>query len=653
MGQHSIQTVGRLVDVFENEERVPEIRSVGRAQHRGHETEATTGETPFASTALGPGERQGERRSTRECLSEGVAFGAVEAAGQIARHHRSVEGDQSEPLHHLVQEGREIRVPYVGAWPSRQAAPVESRQQAKQTVPAAGEDDRPDVRIVGQRMKGPQAFVVVTREETAPAAQIGRGHRLVAERPQGVHPDVQAFGVDRPRQRGDSDAVAGMDRRRPSNATPRQEFGLPVALSFRHRSSRPLKLAQHSCALRYDSSMVAPIVPRIEAIKVKNYRALRDLHLDKLTPLSVLVGPNGSGKSTVFDVFAFLSECFSDGLRRAWDRRGRFRELRTRGQGGPIVIELKYREQPKTPLITYHIEIDEAGSGPVLKTEWLRWKRKSYGAPFRFLDFAQGQGSVIEGETPDQDARRVPERLDSPDVLAVNALGQLARHPRVSSLRRFITGWHLSYLSGDSARGVPEAGPQEHLSQSGDNLPNVVQFLKEQHPSSLNEILEILRNRIPRLENVDATILEDGRLLLRFKDAPFDAPILAKNVSDGTLKMLAYLTLLNDPERPPLIGIEEPENFLHPRLLQGLAEECREASATTQLMVTSHSPQLVNGLRPDEVWILDRDDRGFTAAKRVAAIPGVSAFVKEGALLGDLWMEGYLVTGEPLATASA
>ncbi len=107
---------------------------------------------------------------------------------------------------------------------------------------------------------------------------------------------------------------------------------------------------------------------------------------------------------------------------------------------------------------------------------------------------------------------------------------------------------------------------------------------------------------MPRLERVDADIMADGRLLLQVKDAPFEQPILAKLASDGTLKMLAYMTLLYDPESPPLIGIEEPENHLHPRLLQELAEECREASSRAQLMVTTHSPLLVNGLRPDEVW---------------------------------------------------
>jgi predicted ATPase len=389
-------------------------------------------------------------------------------------------------------------------------------------------------------------------------------------------------------------------------------------------------------------------VPRIEYLRVKNYRALRDLELKNITPLTVFLGPNGSGKSTIFDVFAFLSECFSVGLRKAWDRRGRFKELRTRGSEGFIVIELKYREKPGTPIITYHLAIGEKVKGPYVAEEWLRWKRVPRGAPFRFLDFKEGKGLVVTGDIPDEHDHRVEERLDSPEILAVSTLGQFARHPRVSALRRFITGWYLSYLSADNTRGTPEAGPQERLSITGDNLPNVIQYLKEQHPDRLDHILALLSSRVPRLERVQAELMADGRLLLQIKDAPFDRPILAKFASDGTLKMLAYLTLLYDPDPPQLIGIEEPENYLHPRLLPELAEECRNVTGRTQLMVTTHSPFFVNGLRANELWVLYRDIRGYTQAKKAEDMKGIKDFMNSGALLGHLWMEGYFDVGDPL-----
>jgi predicted ATPase len=398
--------------------------------------------------------------------------------------------------------------------------------------------------------------------------------------------------------------------------------------------------------------MSKPAVPRIEYLKICNYRAIKDLELKDITPLTVFLGPNGSGKSTIFDVFAFLSECFQFGLRRAWDKRGRFRELRTRGVEEPIVIELKYREKSNSPVITYHLAIDEdIKNGPYVAEEWLQWRRGSTGQPFRFLDFKKGSGKVITGDMPDRQDTRIEEQLNAPDVLAVNTLGQFTKHPRVSALRQFITGWYLSYLTADSTRGTPEAGSQERLSATGDNLPNVIQYLKEQHSQSLEKILVTLSKRIPKLERVEAEMMQDGRLLLQVKDAPFERPILAKFASDGTLKMLAYLTVLYDPDPPQLIGIEEPENQLHPRLLPELAGECRAASARSQLMVTTHSPFFIDALKPEEVWVLYRDEQGYTNAKRTSDMQGVKEFIANGVTLGNLWMENYFDVGDPLTNS--
>lgn len=394
-------------------------------------------------------------------------------------------------------------------------------------------------------------------------------------------------------------------------------------------------------------------IPRIEYFKVQNYRALHNLELKKITPLTVFLGPNGSGKSTIFDVFAFLSECFTESLRKAWDRRGRFRELRTRDSTGCIIIELKYRETSKSPLITYHLAIDEENNRPFIAEEWLQWRRGGQGKPFRFLDFKKGEGQVISGATPGKEGERITEQLASSELLAVNTLGQFAKHPRVSALRCFITGWYLSYLTADNTRSLSEAGAQERLSPTGDNLPNVIQYLKEQHPQRLEEILKTLSARIPRLEKVEALVMQDGRLLLEIKDAPFSHPILAKYASDGTLKLLAYLTVLFDPNPPQLVGIEEPENHLHPQLLPQLAGECRSASANTQLMITTHSPFFVDRLKPEELWVLYRDEKGFTQAKRTADMQGIKQFIENGSLLGSLWMEDFFDVGNPLKNAGA
>lgn len=407
-----------------------------------------------------------------------------------------------------------------------------------------------------------------------------------------------------------------------------------------------------------DSTVARPLrhtPPRVERVRIKNFRALKDVEFNELTPLTVLLGPNGSGKSTVFDVFAFLAECFTDGLRRAVGSRGdgSLRDLRSRDSAGPISLELTYREEYDGPskekpvAITYHLEIDEEKGRPVVSREWMHWKRRHPGAPFRFLDYERGQGVVVTGEVPEAQDRRLERRLTGPDILAVSTLGQLAENPRVRALRDFVTGWHLSHLSAKEMREIPSAGPQEHLSRTGHNLVNVIQYLQADHPARLEAIFATLRRRVPRIERVSPTPLPSGHLLLMVKDAPFTEAVQARYASDGTMKLLAYLVQLNDPSPPPLIGVEEPENFLHPKLLRELAEECDQAAGRTQLIVTTHSPFFIDALMPKQVWAMARGPDGYTKVERLAAMKGIPEMQTAGASLGQLWMENYFELGNP------
>jgi predicted ATPase len=394
---------------------------------------------------------------------------------------------------------------------------------------------------------------------------------------------------------------------------------------------------------------------RIERLYVKNYRALRELELADLTPMTVLLGPNGSGKSTVFDVFSFLSECIVDDLPRALDRRGQLRELRTRGSTGPIVFELECRQHPAGALATYHLAIDEADGHPFVAAEWVKWQEAGSGKArsHRILSFENGGGWVVQGGRLERDDDKQRFHLGDDDILAVGALGSFRSYPRIAALRRFMTSWYVSHLSAADARAQPEPGVHEHLSKTGDNLANVIQFLEQRHPKVLARILETLRRRIPRLESVHSEETSDRKLSLLLKDAPFADPILARFASDGTLTMLSYLVVLHDPDPPPLIGIEEPENYLHPRLLPELGEECRGATERSQLFVTTHSPFFLDAVQAPEVRILHRDEHGFTRATRASDIRGIPEFLANGATLGKLWLEGHFGVGDPLVRAGA
>ncbi len=401
-------------------------------------------------------------------------------------------------------------------------------------------------------------------------------------------------------------------------------------------------------------------MPHIQDITVKNYRVLKNVTLKGLQPLNVVLGPNGCGKSTLFDVFGFLGECLTVGVRKALEPRGKLTELMSRGERKPLVVELKYREsdfgapaREREPLITYHLEIDEDRGKPVVVREFLRWTRGSAGKPFNFLDITRGEGTVITGEQPEQTDQRRPVTLDDLTMPAIATFGQLAENPRVAGLRRFIGSWYLSYFVPDQARQVPGAGAQEHLSRTGENLPNVVQYLSEAHPDVLGDILSMMAERIPGLESVTSEQTIDGRLALRFKDGPFQDPFLSRFVSDGTLKMLAYLVMLVDPEPPALLCVEEPENGLHPKLLHVLAEEFRAhargdfESPRTQVLVSSHSPYFVDALQAEELWVMERSADGFATATRSDRLKGIPEFIHEGASLGSLWFEGQFRRGNP------
>ena len=386
----------------------------------------------------------------------------------------------------------------------------------------------------------------------------------------------------------------------------------------------------------------------IEEISVKNYRVLQNITLKDIKPFSVFLGPNGSGKTTFFDVIGFLSDCLTTNVKKALEKRGRFQEVISRDCGGQeIEIVIKYREArkagKKSPIITYTVAIALQNGSPIVSREALKWKRSPHGKPFNFLNFKNGEGEVISGEDPEITDNRISYKMDDPSSLAIKTIGQLSDNPRIASLRRFIEGWFLSYFIPDQARQLATAGAMEHLSREGDNISNVVQYLADEHRETLSEILKLLAKRIPKLEKVESEPTIDGRLALLFKDAPFSKPFLARFSSDGTLKLLAYLILLNDPNPPQLLCIEEPENGLHHRLLDPLSEELQAYAVRAQVFVSTHSPFFVNTIKDaKQLWIFQRDDKGYATVTRADKIEDAKNFIESEAGLGDLWSEGYL-----------
>jgi len=382
---------------------------------------------------------------------------------------------------------------------------------------------------------------------------------------------------------------------------------------------------------------------QIEALEIRNYRLFRDTKLTNLPRLVVLVGVNGSGKSTLLDVFSFLEEALAQNVAVAVTRRGGFRELVTRGERGPIGITVKFRESGGR-LATYQLEIADDGGKPVVEREVLTFRRGSYGKPWHFVDFSRGRGSAITNEAAYGQEGATEERrehvLDDPSVLAIKGLGQFKEFRVVAEFRSLIENWHIADFHIREARPSAEAGYAEHLSPHGENVAQVAQYLHEHHPDCFERVLQAMRQRVPGVNSVEAKPTEDGRLVLRFQDGSFKDPFIARYVSDGTIKMFAYLVLLYDPKPHPLLAIEEPENQLYPELLHELVEEFRDyARRGGQVFVSTHSPEFLNGAKLDEIYWLVKEN-GVATARRASDSELLRSLVAEGDPPGVLWKQG-------------
>ena len=301
---------------------------------------------------------------------------------------------------------------------------------------------------------------------------------------------------------------------------------------------------------------------RIESIEIKNYRVFKhaqigDPNNSPLPSLSVFVGANGTGKTTLFDVFGFLRDALTGNVHTALQKRGGFREVRSRNVDGPIAFEIKFRESSKNPLATYSLEIDERLGRPFVAREILKYRRGSKGQPWHFLDFSEGKGFAITNEMDEveseSDMLREEQVLESPEILAIKGLGQFQRFRAASAFRRLIEDWHVSDFHIEQARPSQEAGVAQHLSATGENLPLVAQFLYERHRDIFSDILRKMARRVPGIETVVAEPTVDGRIVLRFQDGAFKDPFIARYVSDGTIKMFAYLVLVARPLATPSV----------------------------------------------------------------------------------------------------
>lgn len=397
----------------------------------------------------------------------------------------------------------------------------------------------------------------------------------------------------------------------------------------------------------------------LEGIQIKNFRALKDVTLGRvlsnktqteLPRLVAIIGANGTGKSSILDALSFLGDCLNLGVEAACDKphRAGFDKLRTLGSTEAMQFEIRYRGEGEPPInYTLHIDCDSAGHVFVSKEE-LRHKpverSGGKGQPLTFIAIKNGIGAAWVGgkKIP---GNRVPISLANDQELAIESIGALKNHPEIQRFREFMKRWYLSYFVPELARRTPAAGAQPHLDRTGENLANYLQYVEREQKPQFKLMLDRLGKKIPGLKKIDYEPTIEGNLVLKFHAKGFDKPFFQRAMSDGTLKLLAYLLLMEDPAPASLVAIEEPENGLYHQLLATLANELKNYAAQErgpQVFLTTHAPNLVDALTPSEVWVLDKRDDGFSRLTRAADIPHVQDLYDQDIPMGSLWFSNHL-----------
>ncbi|MFN5856689.1 MAG: AAA family ATPase [Pseudanabaenaceae cyanobacterium] len=387
---------------------------------------------------------------------------------------------------------------------------------------------------------------------------------------------------------------------------------------------------------------------KIVALKIKNYRVFENLEVKDIPAFCVIIGANGTGKSSLFDIFGFLRDALKNNISQALQVRGGYKEVVTRGkEREDIEIELKFRMNilGTERLVTYLLTIGQQNNRPVVKRKILRYKRGEYGSPYHFLDFKLGKGYAITNEEDfekeEEELDREEQQLESNNILAIKGLGQFQRFKAASAFRALIENWHVSDFHISEARGSKDTIYAEHLSTTGDNMASVAQYIYQNHSDIFQTILTKMKERVPGISKVEAKDTEDGRLILKFQDQAFKDPFIDRYVSDGTMKMFAYLILLFDPKPHPLLCVEEPENQLYPSLLRELAEEFASyAHRGGQVFVSTHSPDFLNAVPLESIFWLSKD-QGITKIYKATDSEILRNLVAAGDLSGYLWNQGW------------
>ena len=344
-------------------------------------------------------------------------------------------------------------------------------------------------------------------------------------------------------------------------------------------------------------------------LSVDGFRRLCGVELE-LRPLSVMIGANGSGKTSVLDVLSLLAASAQGRLAENLSDLGGITGVLATGRANRLSFGLSFEVAGHEPL-RYHLSISPSGIGYTIDAESLTQVRETYREPFKHIDSDGHAIRYFDTNT----GKLLPPQWEQ--LSGQTSLAQVPKmFPEPEQFRRRLassTLYHTLDVGPRSPVRLPQPiRPAKLPGKDGEDLATCLYGMREAEPDRFEAVEDALRAAFPGFERLSFPPVAAGTLAMIWRDRNFPKGFYTHQLSEGMLRFLWLVTLLQSADLPVVTMLDEPEVSLHPELLSLLAGLLREASQRSQIIVATHSDRLVRFLSPKEVIVADLTDSGVT-----------------------------------------
>ncbi|MCP4111766.1 MAG: AAA family ATPase [Desulfobacteraceae bacterium] len=347
---------------------------------------------------------------------------------------------------------------------------------------------------------------------------------------------------------------------------------------------------------------------KFENINVKGYRRLFNIEI-QMRSLSVMIGPNGVGKTSILEVFSLLASSANGKLKETVSNSGGIQEIITSGKSDDISFNLSM-SGPNNKHLVYDLSLKPKGLSYEISSENLSHLHGGYNDdPFKYIE---SYGSDIEYYNPEKNKLEPPNWKHSYFETSLSQVPKMYKEPEIFRNQMASCTYYSAYaltIGHDAPIRLPQKmQPATHPGTNGEYLVSCLYYLRETDRDSFEAVEDTLSVAFPGFLRLNFPPVAAGTIAMTWEDENFTKPVYMTQLSEGMLRFLWLVTLLQSPDLTAITLIDEPEVSLHPQLLSILSETFREASKRTQLIIATHSGHLIRFMEPSEVIVFDSEE---------------------------------------------